>query len=89
MKHVPEAIIPEIRTEPQSGNHDAGGTIEEIKRATGHRSNKAFDRYFQTDDDAPRMVFAKARRGGQEVVHLEASGVHVEPGFPVAPSRSS
>ena len=66
---------------------EEGLSPEEIKRATGHRSNMAFDRYFQTDDDARRLVFAKARRGGQGVVHLEASGAQVEPGFPVSPPR--
>jgi hypothetical protein len=38
-----------------------GFSPEEIKKATGHKSNRAFERYYQTDDNARRLVFSKAR----------------------------
>jgi hypothetical protein len=38
-----------------------GFSPEEIKKATGHKSNRAFERYYQTDDNARRLVFSRAR----------------------------
>jgi len=37
-------------------------TPEQIKRATMHSTNQAFDRYFQTDGEELRKIYAVARR---------------------------
>ena len=39
-----------------------GYSPEEIKRATGHSTNKAFDRYLHIDEDEIRKIFATGRR---------------------------
>jgi hypothetical protein len=39
-----------------------GYSPEEIKRATGHSTNKAFDRYLHIDEDEIRQMFAMGRR---------------------------
>jgi len=50
----------------------SGLSPEEIKRATGHATNKAFDRYLQVDEDDLRKMFATVRRGN--TVHFKESG---------------
>jgi hypothetical protein len=40
-----------------------GRTPEEIKRATGHSTNKAFERYFQIEADDMREICSDASKG--------------------------
>lgn len=42
---------------------DKGLSPEEIKKATMHQTNEAFDRYFQKDPNALREIYAKAKKG--------------------------
>lgn len=48
-------------------------TFEEIKTLTGHRTNSAFERYFQRDLDYVRQLQAKLQRQKAEVVPLKGS----------------
>jgi len=45
---------------------------EEIKRATMHSTNKAFERYFQIESDDVRMIYAKA--SSKRNTHQELKG---------------
>jgi len=40
---------------------EGGRTPEEIKRATGHRTASAFDRYLEIQGDELRAIYAQTR----------------------------
>ena len=42
-------------------------TPEEIKRATMHSTNKAFERYFQIESDDLRKIYSKTKRTSKSV----------------------
>jgi hypothetical protein len=47
---------------------------EEIKKASFHSTNKAFDRYFQIETDDVRSIYSKTQGGpkvGPKLAHIE------------------
>ena len=47
---------------------------EEIKRATMHSTNKAFERYFQIESDDLRTIYGKTRGAKKALKNFSASG---------------